>query len=358
MSFWQRFALFRGAQRPAPLLGGDITDPEQIHTLLETARDHDEPVTIRIFGYRGSHATAILDVNREKGYLIFDGLADRKAHDAFLRRKRFLAGIEVDGIPLKFESNLAAVGVEDGIPFYRINLPPKVRYLQRRAWLRVDLLDAETRFTGRYSNDDMPLSGFLRDISEQGVTLILDQPVNLLRRETLSDCLIEIPGIRAIRSRLRVCHAEIDHEHGTTLVGANFHKPSRKAMRRVRKAVARFYAAQQAALGKAADAAASETQGTTTPADETAPMPDNTQAPPVAHTGEQISQTQQTHPEGTIAAAMEKNAASSQPSTQAESDEHELGWHIKTVVATARQESISPPEEDLTATETLHVKAR
>ncbi|HFE48424.1 MAG TPA: hypothetical protein ENJ21_03830 [Chromatiaceae bacterium] len=242
MSFWRSLTKPFSSSKslPEPPLRGDITDREKLAQLFETARDDDEIVNIRIFGHNGVYATVILEVDKEKGYLILDGFSDPDGHHALLRHKRFLAGIDVENVPLKFETTLTAVGVQDDIPFYKVSMPRKARYLQRRTRHRIDLLDKDTRFSGHHPAEITPLNGFLKNISEQGATIILDQPLHLLRREPLTGCALDLPGIRTIRTDMLVRHASIDEARGITLVGADFKKADKSVQRRVKKAIAKL----------------------------------------------------------------------------------------------------------------------
>ncbi len=242
MSFWRSLTkpFSSSKSRPEPPMRGDITDRDKLAQLFETARDDDEIVNIRIFGHNGVYATDILEVDKEKGYLILDGFSDPDGHHALLRHKRFLASIDVENVPLKFETTLTAVGVQDDIPFYKVSMPRKARYLQRRTRHRIDLLDKDTRFSGHHPAEITPLNGFLKNISEQGVTIILDQPLHLLRRESMTDCTLDLPGVRTIRTDMLVRHASIDEARGITLVGADFKRADKSVQRRVKKAIAKL----------------------------------------------------------------------------------------------------------------------
>ncbi len=354
MSFWRSLTKPFSSSKslPEPPLRGDITDRDKLAQLFETARDDDEIVNIRIFGHSGVYATAILEVDKEKGYLILDGFSDPDDHHALLRHKRFLAGIDVENVPLKFETTLTAVGVQDDIPFYKVSMPRKARYLQRRTHHRIDLLDQDTRFSGHHPAEITPLNGFLKNISEQGATIVLDQPLHLLRREPLTDCTLDLPGIRTIRTDMLVRHASIDGVRGITLVGADFKKADKSVQRRVKKAIAKL--SRETPSNKPADE--DPALRAATPSPEEKPGENNTDTKGAATQTLDLPEDL-----ASVASASEaeaRAASSTTPEappantieTPAEADEDAIGfgWRIKKAVERAKDEQdTSAPEQDL-----------
>ncbi|OOZ37705.1 flagellar brake protein [Solemya velesiana gill symbiont] len=169
------------AGRIASILG----QASKSHTLFNASfKSHSHPFN-----------TAILKVKEEEGnrYIILDEITPKQSHELLLDEKSVRLFGYLHGVELSFETELIDHGIHEGILFYKMSLPEKLFYLQRREHHRVPTTGVQIPFEGRRAGSiEQILSGYLSDLSESGAGIVLDEAVYLRQGDTLPSCTITL----------------------------------------------------------------------------------------------------------------------------------------------------------------------
>lgn len=148
-------------------------------------------------GTRPSHPcnTAILEVSESEGYLLLDELTPRRGHQQLLEQGRLHLLGHLNGVELSFATELIETDEKEGIAIYKTTLPEKLFYLQRRMDHRVATSGQRIPFRARRGRElEVLIEGYLLDLSQSGIGVILNEDQFLRKGETLANCSIRLPG--------------------------------------------------------------------------------------------------------------------------------------------------------------------
>ncbi len=141
----------------------------QICLVLRQLQDYRVLLTVQVGDSKERFTSAVLEVVQQAGYLVLDELSPKAGH-ALIRNSPTIhvRGI-LNGLEVKFETRVAQVGQEGGLSFYKVRLPERIDYPQRRQSHRVTVPLATGVPISLLMPDERIVQGELRDISPEGL---------------------------------------------------------------------------------------------------------------------------------------------------------------------------------------------
>ncbi len=217
-----------------------INDADEIHALLKKLFKKHSLLTIHIGEVDDYFGSTILEINEDEKYLVLDELHPVEGHEFVDTGTRFRINAQYGGALVRFSGVVEAISSNPTAAYYKIPLPRKVDYQQRRSAYRVQVGINQTIPVQLVTEDDVMLNAELRDISLGGVSLRLrDVPhVSLEYGDHIPTCMIKITDERKILASLNVCHVERKRGIGTVRIGAQFAEMSNYDQRELEHLVA------------------------------------------------------------------------------------------------------------------------
>ena len=188
------------------------------------------------FPHKKTHfSTALLGIYDEHGFIVLDELTPKLGHDLLLKQKRMQLTGRLQGVDLSFSSKLIEAREKGGVAFYKAELPKRIRYLQRRECFRVTSSGIRIAFHAlRGKGTNQMMRGYLHDLSQKGVGVILEDDVDLLQGEILPNCIINIPGVGEALFSLEVRFIESGNRRQLTRLGGCFKDIDPQSLRKIR----------------------------------------------------------------------------------------------------------------------------
>ncbi|OQX48849.1 MAG: hypothetical protein B0D87_03525, partial [Candidatus Sedimenticola endophacoides] len=191
-------SLFGRAQASEPTAdegGHFVTLRPRISALLDQAAKSHTLMSASLKGLDHPCNTAILEVSESEGYLLLDELTPRRGHQQLLEQGRLHLLGRLNGVELSFATELIETDEKEGIAIYKTTLPEKLFYLQRRMDHRVATSGQRIPFRARRGRElEVLIEGYLLDLSQSGIGVILNEDQFLRKGETLANCSIRLPG--------------------------------------------------------------------------------------------------------------------------------------------------------------------
>lgn len=229
------FLLGRGTRPPR---GGDAAPDGQqadIYVLLKRAFETRCLLTVYVGPERTPYTSAILEVVRDGRYLVLDELTPSRGHERLKTEPRIEVRALVDGIEMRFESRVAQIGEQDGLPYYKVDFPTEVVYAQRRRQHRVPVPLSQGFEVIVTFADEQELRGELRDLSVGGLCArIRSGKLDATHdRNALAGCRIVLPDDRSIVCDIEILHIDAPARTRVPRIGARFVDPSPATLRRI-----------------------------------------------------------------------------------------------------------------------------
>lgn len=195
-----------------------ITDPARVQHMLQGLLEGRCLLSARLDEGETWYNTTLLDVDPAAGVVLLDELSPRRGH------QQVRVGLELrvlgvlNGVPTRFTARVLDVAVQDGIAFYRVALPSRIEYQQRRAFFRAYVprsLELKVRLL---TSDQIPLTARLVDLSLGGLGMFLPQNSPLFPLDVVTIERLDLPEGQSVS-----CTAEIRYtqpEYGQKLIRA------------------------------------------------------------------------------------------------------------------------------------------
>jgi len=226
--------------------GHFVSNPARVIALLEQTANAHVLLSASLNGWEHPCNTAILKVNGKEGYILLDELTPRNAHRRLLAKKELHLQGRLHGIELGFSTTLLGSGTKDGIAIYKMRIPERVFYLQRRLDHRVPTSGAHIPFFARKEPDlEVLIKGYLCDMSKNGIGIILEDEYGLHQGDVLPDCTIRFPDDNseaAFSLEIRYCTASQNQK--TIRAGGRFKELDHDTQRKLRKFINQLERAQ------------------------------------------------------------------------------------------------------------------
>lgn len=228
---------------PNPAAGPEpqqVTLPVQIAGILRRLQDAHALVRVSLPGDGETWLSAILEVHPTDGYLVLDELTPREGNALLRDASRLVVSAQVQGVDVSFATRMIEAGFSDGMALYRVAMPEKVRYWQRRLSHRARVSAASLIPVTLEHNEGMVLKGELYDISAGGIGTRHREKHEML--PLLGDiwpkCSIVLPGNENVVFALEIRYVEEDPGGKILRLGGRFVDIARPALKAVEGFVA------------------------------------------------------------------------------------------------------------------------
>lgn len=201
-----------------------ITQHGRIAELLTRLHRARALLSVKIPGHADSYSSAVLKVMPEQGCLLLDELYPAPGHQLFLHSARAAIQGRLNGALIEFDADLLDTGRHAAIAFYRIALPGRLRYTQRRRAYRVTLDAGQAVPLSIGAPGEGLYRGVLHDLSVSGIGAQFAQhaPPRLQQGQVLSNCLLQLSPSRQLNSQIEVRFLSHDRFYGRTRLGGCF----------------------------------------------------------------------------------------------------------------------------------------
>ena len=196
----------------------------QICQVLRRLQEQRALLTVHIGTVPTSYTSAILEVVREEKYLVLDELIPREGHLQLQHTKQLQIRGILDGIEVRFASNVTQISTQNGLPFYKVPFPSQLDYPQRRQVHRVPIpLHTGLPIT-LLMPDERMVSGELRDISPEGLGIrVRTGAIDIQRdHDTVVICQLAFGGESEFVADIQLCHIDPPVRGRVPRVGARF----------------------------------------------------------------------------------------------------------------------------------------
>jgi len=204
-----------------------ITDPDRITTILQNMHGGRciLSVTFPRPGYGNDRGDSlIVEVNKNKKFILINKLISEQAHQRFLKEKRMKIRSFFSGIHIRFDAHLEILINEDGDLYYQIEQPNQLIYYQKRTAHRATTSNETPVPVTIQLEDGSYLDGMIEDISIGGVSITFtnDLPHSLQVGYLISACHFTIPDNEGIICQLNIRFIKHKHETTSPKIGASF----------------------------------------------------------------------------------------------------------------------------------------
>lgn len=211
-------------------IAGLLNKAYKSHTLLSiTVGSSDQ-----IFG------SVILEINKDKSYMLLDELYPRKKfHDSLINQKLSVEA-QLHGILLNFSCLINEISEEDGSEYYKVNLPDFLYYHQRRENYRVPISITQPLPADLETENDIVIHAELRDLSLGGLSARLTTPQSeeLKIGDIIPACTIQLPNNRKIECSVEIVRIDEAKTSRNVKIGAKFTDISNADRQELSRAIA------------------------------------------------------------------------------------------------------------------------
>ena len=206
-------------------------EPEQVVTykpymvsLLKRLQSARALVSVTIDKDITSYNTLIIDILGKEQLFFLDELSSESAHKAIRKGTKIHFDGRIKGVQVKFVTQVNAIDDSNNIAMYRLPLPEKMLYRQRRRHYRA-AVDTEHHLG---ISIPVPLkqriTGSIIDISAGGFCskLELSEKNTIQEQQAIYDATISLPGHNSITCDIEVRSIRHYPEHGYSLLGGKF----------------------------------------------------------------------------------------------------------------------------------------
>jgi c-di-GMP-binding flagellar brake protein YcgR len=172
-----------------------ITDPQKISRLLQQIIESPPLCTVSIRNFNKTFFTSILEIQKEKGLVIFDELTPVSGNNLLSQCDVVRLSTFINGVHLTFDLKQITRDQAFNQIVYKALLPETIYYPQRRSSPRIQTDPATIDFQGISRDTGMLIKGYVLDISRTGLCVAFSKNgSNILSGDKLSSCLIQLPG--------------------------------------------------------------------------------------------------------------------------------------------------------------------
>jgi c-di-GMP-binding flagellar brake protein YcgR len=197
-----------------------ITDPVRVARLLDRLAKHHSLLTVVMPGHAEAFTSSVVDV--VEPHVLLDELLPNSGHQLLLAQKRLQVTGKLEGIDIRFISELDTFDEQDGMVTYRVKLPARLEYRQRRSDFRAHIPISLAIRVVMVDDRENIFEGELYDLSRGGAGIILPFDEAVLVPENWYYCAIELPGASWLFCDVEPRHWKPLHAPGKHLAGARF----------------------------------------------------------------------------------------------------------------------------------------
>ncbi len=197
-----------------------VTNKPRILSLLQQVYDSRTVITVHLKDDNNRYSSAILAIDEESNSILLDELNPPQGHMRLVKTKHLNISARLAGVNIFFKAVLGNIEVENGISLYRIPLPERILYEQKRGAFRVRI-GAGIVIPVLLKNPESSLEGTLTDVSSTGIGALVE--ANDLTRDSKFDCLIKLAdGDETIEGEINIRYARLDEQSKMFRIGGQF----------------------------------------------------------------------------------------------------------------------------------------
>lgn len=177
----------------------------------------------------------IVEVDPVKRYILLNKLRPEQVHKRFLKIRKLRAKSFIEGIEVVFNGNLGSLIEEGEDSYYRLKIPEKLLYYQKRGAHRANTSHIDPITVTLQLDDGSELSGIIEDISSGGLAIVFSSnlPQTLQIDTTISGCCFDIPDSGKINCELNIRFIQHDYEKSLPKIGARFEQLEHTVRRKI-----------------------------------------------------------------------------------------------------------------------------
>ena len=214
-----------------------INNGEHITEILSSIKKERILLKLTLPNEATTFTTTLLEVFPEQNRLALDEIMPREANSLLLHGMEMHLNASLDGAIIDFDSHLMETGKESGITYYRVEMPAVIRYLQRRRFLRVKIPGSAGFHAENSKKTNQRFNGYIHDISESGVGVVLDGMQTIEAGDLLPRCRTTLPQISEVSFDLEVRFVIHNPQQQTTRVGGCFIEIERSTRNRIQQLI-------------------------------------------------------------------------------------------------------------------------
>ncbi len=215
-----------------------ITSRPRLLSLLNRIKDQFAILSVKLPKSNSRYTSAIVAIHPEEDYIILDELTPAEGHDHFLRVRECTIEVFSKGQGMTFTSTLVSKGLENGIAYYKIALPPSIYYYLQRTSYRVPLpLNKRAPLLLR-SPDESIMEGEIVDVSLGGIGFRLPctpWTEKLTPGTELPSCQFVLGSGDVLTFDIKIRYAGPGKDKKTIRIGAQFVKLTKRQQKRLER---------------------------------------------------------------------------------------------------------------------------
>ncbi len=220
-----------------------ITEREQIIEMLQAVQEDKIVISLYFADQPGKGYASSLTKVCEGGVLL-DRVCNEAGHAQLLQKKRFKALAKYEEVSVTFDCILTGVCKENGSVQYKIVLPEKIYFPQKRTVFRVktQLFKLPIHIKAEGGVDSVPevVVGRVEDISMGGIGFTLEPSIYVRKNDVLRFCVLRLGEDKHINFDLEVRNVKSLADGRLLRVGGRFVNLSRKTAKLIRSEVIRL----------------------------------------------------------------------------------------------------------------------
>ena len=199
-----------------------VTYHPRIVSLLQQVYESRTVVTVHLKDSGQRYNSAILEIDPDNNTLLLDELNPRSGHQQLLKTKQINVSARLAGVSIYFKSTVNTIEEENGIALYRIPIPERVLYEQKRGAFRVRI-SAGIIINTTLKGEGQMFEGTITDISSTGIGALIEANEDDIKTHTKFECrLIPEEGHEPLSCELEVRFAKLDEKTKQMRVGGQF----------------------------------------------------------------------------------------------------------------------------------------
>ena len=204
----------------------EVTSAIRIAAILRPLQQQHSIISVAIPSAKRLYNSTLLEVNPEQGYLLLDELHPREGHSQLRNASRIGLSAHREGIEIKMILDIAEIGVDNGVAFYKTPFPKSIRYRQRRSTFRVPVSAVQAIPVELADAQGNILHGELHDISAEGMCVRLPPKTEIptAREAWPMTTTIILPDRKRIQTSFTLRRLTRHEASRTIQIGGNFEK--------------------------------------------------------------------------------------------------------------------------------------
>jgi len=193
-------------------------------SLLHRLQNARALVSIQIGNKKEDYNSLVIGVDAGEECFYLDEISPEQVHRAIHKGAQFKLIGRIQGVYIEFVTRLLKIEDSNSIAMYRLALPEKLIYRQRRRHYRAHVNTEQDIAISFTTNFQQKIHGEIVDISASGICTRMDYSDSrqLEAKQAIHDATIRLPGRNYLHFDLEVCNIRYFPDKGYSLIGSKF----------------------------------------------------------------------------------------------------------------------------------------